>query len=165
MIIEVLIIMALKRLHSEIKQCRKDINYFYSIDVSSNNFYQWNFVLIGPPDTIYEGGTFEGIIEFPKNYPYSPPSVVFKTNMFHPNIYPDGRVCISILHEGVDAFNYEDTSLRWNTSHGVNSIMMSIVSMLGDPNTDSPANIDASKLFKENYVEFKKRVYSLIKNT
>ena len=85
--------------------------------------------------------------------------------MFHPNIYPDGRVCISILHEGVDAFNYEDTSLRWNTSHGVNSIMMSIVSMLGDPNTDSPANIDASKLFKENYVEFKKRVYSLIKNT
>ncbi len=40
--------------------------------------------------------------------------------------------------------------------------MLIIVSMLGDPNTESPANIDASKLFRENYEEYKRKVYRLV---
>ena len=65
-------------------------------------------------------------------------------------------MCISILHEGVDEFGYECLSERWNPSQSVNSILMSILSMLSAPNFESPANVDASKLWRDNYTEYKK---------
>ena len=141
---------------------KKEPNYYFSMDLIDNSLTNWKFILIGPPDTIYEGGTFEGKVTFPSEYPNKPPIVQFTSDILHPNIYKDGKVCISILHEGVDQYNYESTSERWNPSHGINSIMMSILSMLSDANIESPANIDASVLFKDDYKEFKNRVYKLI---
>ncbi|AQK91238.1 ubiquitin carrier protein 7 [Zea mays] len=47
---------------------------------------------------VCDGGYFNAIMSFPQNYPNSPPSVRFTSEMWHPNVYPDGRVCISILH-------------------------------------------------------------------
>ena len=65
--------------------------------------------------------------------------------MWHPNIYDDGRVCISILHApGDDAMSGETAEERWRPILGVESVLMSVVSMLNDPNIDSPANLDAS---------------------
>ena len=72
--------------------------------------------------------------------------MVFKSKMWHPNIYEDGRVCISILHPpGDDAMSGELSSERWRPILGVESILMSVISMLNDPNIFSPANIEASK--------------------
>ena len=153
---------AIKRLQNEYKQAKVDPNYWYSVEILNNNIFEWKFIIIGPPETLYESGTFEGLISFPNDYPNRPPKVKFTEEILHPNIYSDGNVCISILHEGVDQYNYESASERWNPSHGVSSIMLSIVSMLGDPNTESPANIDASKLFRENYEEYKRKVYRLV---
>ena len=72
--------------------------------------------------------------------------MVFKTKMWHPNIYADGKVCISILHApGEDNMNSQETAEeRWRPILGVESILISVISMLNDPNIDSPANIDAS---------------------
>ncbi|MCL7037017.1 hypothetical protein MKW94_002805 [Papaver nudicaule] len=50
---------------------------------------------------------------FPADYPVSPPTVKFVSDMWHPNIYPDGDVCISILHAGEDPYGYELFSERW----------------------------------------------------
>tara|TARA_B100002019_G_C21025564_1_gene477017 strand:+ start:190 stop:666 length:477 start_codon:yes stop_codon:yes gene_type:complete len=155
----------LKRLQQEFKQCIKDPNPWYSVDICNNNLFEWNFIIMGPQDTLYDGGIFKGKMEFEQNYPMRPPSVKFTSDILHPNIYPDGRVCISILHEGLDQFNYEHASERWNPSQGVNSIMLSIISMLSDPNTESPANVSASKLMKEDYEEYKKKVYSDVSKT
>ena len=118
--------------------------------------------MIGPPDTFYEGGIFKGQLFFPKEYPNRPPKLRFTSNMYHPNIYTDGRVCISILHEGVDEYGYESVTERWNPSHSVNTVLMSIVSMLGFPNFDSPANVDASKEWKESINTFKKKIYKIV---
>ncbi len=156
--------MALKRLHLELKQQQEDPNYYYSINPDKNNFLKWNILLLGPIDTIFEGGIFNCIIEFPKEYPNKPPTFKFIDNMFHPNIYSDGRVCISILHEGSDIYGYEDISERWNPSHSVNSILLSILSLLSSPNFDSPANIDACKMWKDNFNEYKKIIYKNISN-
>jgi len=52
----------------------------------------------GPEGTLYEGGYFKAVLKFPNDYPNSPPDMQFKSKMWHPNIYPDGKVCISILH-------------------------------------------------------------------
>ncbi len=70
----------------------------------------------------------------------------FVTKMSHPNIYDDGKVCISILHPpGTDEMNSLETSEeRWRPILGVESILMSVISMLNDPNIESPANLDAS---------------------
>ena len=95
-------------------------------------------------------------------YPHKPPSIIFN-NIIHPNIYIDGKVCISILHEGVDESGYETASDRWNPSHNINTIMMSILSLLSCPNFDSPANIDAKKLWQNNKNEYKKIIYDMIK--
>ncbi|KAG2592832.1 hypothetical protein PVAP13_5NG583700 [Panicum virgatum] len=76
--------------------------------VDDINVFEWQVTIIGPPDTLYDGGYFNAIMSFPQNYPNSPPSVRFTSEMWHPNVYPDGRVCISILHPpGEDPNGYE----------------------------------------------------------
>lgn len=154
--------MSVKRLQAELKQMMKEPNYFFSVFPTKDNFYKWDVILIGPPDTVFEGALINASIEFPQEYPNKAPSFYFNTPLFHPNIYPDGKVCISILHEGVDEFGYESVSERWNPSQSVNSILMSIISMLSAPNFDSPANVDASKMWRENFEQYKKIIYKLV---
>jgi len=157
--------MAMKRLQMELKQQINEPNYYYSIEVDEKNFMKWNILLLGPSDTIFEGGIFKCQIEFPKEYPNKPPSFKFVDKLYHPNIYPDGKVCISILHEGEDQYGYEHISERWNPSHSVNSILMSILSMLTAPNFESPANVDASKLWRDDFDKYKMNIYKLIAKT
>ena len=87
----------------------------------------------------------------------------FKTEMWHPNIYPDGKVCISILHApGTDAMNDQETAdERWRPILGVEAILVSVLSMLSDPNTESPANIDAGIMFRDNRTEYNRIVRRL----
>ena len=157
--------MSIKRLQVELKQMTKDTNYFFSVHPDEDNFYKWNIIMIGPPDTPFEGALIKACMEFPKDYPNKPPQFYFTTPLYHPNIYPDGKVCISILHEGVDEFGYESLSERWTPSQSVNSILISILSMLSAPNFDSPANVDASKLWRDNFTEYKKIIYKLVAQT
>lgn len=79
----------------------------------------------------------------------------FITPIFHPNIYPDGRVCISILHPpGHDPNQYELQEERWSPVQSVEKILLSVMSMISDPNADSAANIDAAKMFREDREAF-----------
>jgi len=60
-------------------------------------------------------------------------------------VHKNGDVCISILHEpGEDKYGYEQASERWLPIHTVHSILISVISMLTDPNDESPANVDAA---------------------
>ena len=154
--------MAMKRLQMELKQQINEPNYYYSIDIDEKNFMKWNILLLGPADTVFEGGAFKCQIEFPKEYPNKPPSFKFTDKLYHPNIYPDGKVCISILNEGIDEFEYESISERWNPSQSVNSILMSILSMLNNPNFESPANIEASLMWQHKWEEYKKIIYKMV---
>jgi ubiquitin-protein ligase len=154
--------MAMKRLVSEYKQIQKDPNYFYSLQPDETDFLKWNFIMIGPPDSLYEFGVFKGEINFTKNYPIEAPEVKFTTPILHPNLYSDGRVCISILHEGVDQTGYESSMERWNPSHGVDSIMMSINSIFAEPNFESPANIEVSIMHKNTPEKLRMKIYDLV---
>eukprot|EP00215_Chloropicon_roscoffensis_P001304 CAMPEP_0198468380 /NCGR_PEP_ID=MMETSP1456-20131121/7475_1 /TAXON_ID=1461544 ORGANISM="Unidentified sp., Strain RCC1871" /NCGR_SAMPLE_ID=MMETSP1456 /ASSEMBLY_ACC=CAM_ASM_001119 /LENGTH=210 /DNA_ID=CAMNT_0044194589 /DNA_START=258 /DNA_END=891 /DNA_ORIENTATION=+ len=131
-----------------------------------NNIYEWSVTVIGPPDTLYEGGFFTAILSFPRDYPQSPPVCKFKSEMWHPNVYPDGKVCISILHSpGDDPSGYELSSERWTPVHTVETIMLSIISMLSSPNDESPANIDAAKEWREDKEVFKKKVQRCVRRS
>ena len=157
--------MAIKRLMNEYKFLQKDMNPLFSV-APTEDFLVWNFIVFGPEDTFYDGGIFDGTIIFPNQYPNKPPTVKFNgVNMFHPNIYHDGNVCISILHEGTDTYGYESVGERWSPAQNINSIMLSIISMLSDPNFESPANTSASVLWKDKPDEYKEKIYALVRQT
>jgi ubiquitin-conjugating enzyme E2 G1 len=157
--------MALKRLQHEYKQLLKEPNYLFSVEPDENNFFVWNVLLFGPSDSIFEGGIFKCQLNFPHEYPNKPPHVKIVSDIPHPNFYPDGRVCMSILHEGKDEYNYESLSERWMPSHTVSTILLSIIILLTAPNFDSPANIDISIEWRTNWDSYKKKIYKLIANS
>ena len=81
-------------------------------------------------------------------------------------VYKDGRVCISILHDpGDDEFGSEDACERWLPIHTVKTIMLSVISMLADPNDKSPANVDAAKQWRDNPAAFKDKVRRLVRRS
>nr|XP_051674387.1 ubiquitin-conjugating enzyme E2 G1-like [Oryctolagus cuniculus] len=127
--------------------------------IDDNDLYRWEVLIIGPPDTLYEGGVFKAHLTFPKDYPLRPPKMKFITEIWHPNVDKNGDVCISILHEpGEDKYGYEKPEERWLPIHTVETII-SVISMLADPNGDSPANVDAAKEWREDgNGEFKRKV-------
>ena len=84
--------------------------------------FKWEIMIMGPPDTPYEGGFFQAEMNFPHEYPNLPPKLKFTSEFYHPNVYADGTVCISILHApGEDQFGYEQASERWLPIHSVES--------------------------------------------
>ncbi|XP_020881264.1 ubiquitin-conjugating enzyme E2 14 isoform X2 [Arabidopsis lyrata subsp. lyrata] len=100
--------------------CKKPVDGFSAGLVDEKNVFQWSVSIMGPPDTLYEGGFFNAIMSFPDNYPVEPPTVTFTSEMWHPNVYSDGKVCISILHPpGDDPHGYELASERWTPVHTV----------------------------------------------
>jgi ubiquitin-conjugating enzyme E2 G2 len=127
-----------------------------------DNALVWEFALAGPPDSLYEHGVLTGRLFFPSDYPLSPPRMVFEPCITHPNVYGDGakrgEVCISILHAGRDATGYEHHSERWSPVQSVHSVLISVLSMLSEPNVESPANVDAAKLFAQQPGAFREQV-------
>lgn len=113
----------------------------------------WTAVVLGPESTLFEGGTFSLLIVFPETYPQDPPSIKFISEMFHPNVYPSGELCLDIL------------SSRWSPSYDVLSILISVQSLLSDPNAKSPANADASHLFSTDPHAYEKRVRDAVEKS
>lgn len=96
------------------------------------------------------GGNFRANLVFPPSYPHAAPKFTFLSPIpFHPNVYSHGELCISILHDGEDETGYEDASERWSPVQTPETILLSIISLFHSPNIDSPANLDAAKLLRE----------------
>uniref|UniRef100_A0A7S3VK30 UBC core domain-containing protein n=1 Tax=Dunaliella tertiolecta TaxID=3047 RepID=A0A7S3VK30_DUNTE len=60
---------------------------------------KWKCFIPGRPNTEWEGGFFPLTMEFSDDYPTKPPKCKFPAGFYHPNIYPSGTVCLSILNE------------------------------------------------------------------
>lgn len=144
------------------------------------------------PDSLYYGGYFRAIMTFPKNYPYSPPGKAraplygsvhpthkqplttlffpvefrFARPLYHPNIYEDGKICISILHApGEDEMSGELASERWSPAQRVESVLISILSLLDDAEISSPANVDASVMLRKNPENYKQIVRQCVERS
>jgi ubiquitin-conjugating enzyme E2 G2 len=74
-------------------------------------------------------------------------------------VYPNGMVCISILHTpGDDQFGYEKAEERWSPIQSIEKILISVTSMLAEPNDESPANVDAARMWREKRADYEKIV-------
>jgi len=120
---------------------------------SVDNIMSWSAVIFGPDDTPWEGGTFKLSLTFTEDYPNKAPQVKFITKMFHPNIYADGAICLDILQN------------QWSPIYDISAILTSIQSLLTDPNPQSPANSEASKLYVENKGEYNRRVKAIVEES
>jgi ubiquitin-conjugating enzyme E2 G2 len=81
-------------------------------------------------------------------------------------VYNNGEVCISILHPpGDDPHQYEQASERWSPIQSVEKILISVMSMLAEPNDESPANIDAAKMWRNKREEYEKVVRGNVKKS
>ena len=89
---------------------------------------------------------------------------------FHPNVYPDGKVCISILHPPEDdKYGYESAAERWSPVQSPETILISVISLLHSPNDESPANVEAAVLWREEQKtggrEFKRRTRKCVRES
>lgn len=130
------------------------------IEMDEENINRWTVALmVINPDSVYAGGYYKCTLQFPKTYPYAPPDFRFNAPLWHPNIYPDGRICISILHApGDDIMSGESAGERWSPAQRVESVLISILSLLDDPEINSPANVDASVMYRDDKAAYRKRV-------
>ncbi|KAL0262141.1 Ubiquitin-conjugating enzyme subunit [Diplodia seriata] len=131
-----------------------------NIELVNENIFEWDVALIVlNPDSIYYGGYFKAKMNFPKNYPFSPPDFKFMRPLWHPNVYPDGRLCISILHPpGEDEMSGELASERWSPAQRVESVLLSILSLLDDAEPSSPANVDAGVMLRKDPTKYKEMI-------
>lgn len=113
----------------------------------------WTAIIVGPENTPFEKGTFSLVLTFDESYPQHPPEVSFISEIFHPNVYANGDLCLDILKS------------KWSPSFDVLSVLISIQSLFHDPNTKSPANPEAAKLFESDIDEYNKMVKNCVENS
>uniref|UniRef100_A0A915DL24 Ubiquitin-conjugating enzyme E2 G2 n=1 Tax=Ditylenchus dipsaci TaxID=166011 RepID=A0A915DL24_9BILA len=158
--------MALRRLMSEFKQLSKNPpEGILAGPVDEENFFEWDCLITGPEGTSFAGGLFPAKLFFNADYPLAPPKMKFTCNMFHPNIYPDGSVCISILHSGGDPTGYETSAEQWSPVQSVEKILISVLNLLAEPNVESPANVCAAKMMRENPSQFKEIAKDVVRKS
>ncbi|KAA8904570.1 ubiquitin-conjugating enzyme/RWD-like protein [Sphaerosporella brunnea] len=133
-----------KRLQTELMQLMMSSTPGISAFPQEGNLTRWTGTINGPEGTPYEGLTFKLSLEFPSNYPMSPPLVMFTTPMFHPNVDMAGRICLDILKD------------KWSAVYNVQSILLSLQSLLGEPNNLSPLNGQAAELWDSDPKEYKR---------
>jgi ubiquitin-conjugating enzyme E2 C len=90
--------------------------------VDPSDMLKWRATITGPDDTPYAKLNFKLSLVFPTNYPFSPPVVLFRTPIYHPNFDFSGRICLDILKD------------KWTPSYNVQTILLSLQSLLGEPN-------------------------------
>ncbi|UXI15502.1 deoxyribodipyrimidine photolyase [Sarcoptes scabiei] len=142
---------AIRALTHEFKSLQEEpVEGFRVKLVNDENLFEWEVAIFGPPETLYQGGYFKARVMFPYDYPYNPPTLKFLTKVWHPNVYENGDLCISILHPPVeDPQSGELACERWNPTQNVRTILLSVISLLNEPNTSSPANVDASIMYRK----------------
>lgn len=89
---------------------------------ADGNLLSWTATIEGPDDTPYAGLTLKLGFAFPSNYPYAPPTVLFKTPIYHPNVDFSGRICLDILKD------------KWTAAYNIQTVLLSLQSLLGEPN-------------------------------
>lgn len=102
-----------------------------------DNLFNWVATISGAASTVYEGLEFKLRMEFSNNYPFSAPVVRFTSPCFHPNVDQQGNICLDILKE------------KWSASYDVRALLLSIQSLLGEPNNNSPLNVQAADMWSD----------------
>ncbi|CAG9763516.1 unnamed protein product [Ceutorhynchus assimilis] len=114
----------------------------------SLNLLNWECSIPGKKGTLWEEGHYKLRMLFKKDYPSSPPKCKFEPPLFHPNVYPSGMVCLSILEAKKD----------WRAAITIKQILFGLQDMLDEPNLADPAQKEAYRIYCQNRSEYEERV-------
>jgi len=103
-----------------------------------DDIYQWQATIMGPEGSPYEGGVFYLRIDFPKDYPFKPPKIIFLTKIYHCNINSAGGICLDILKD------------QWSPALTISKLLLSLCSLMDDANPDDPLVPDIADLLKND---------------
>jgi ubiquitin-conjugating enzyme E2 D/E len=130
--------MSLKRIQKELSDLEKEPPSNCSAGPIGDDLYHWSGTIMGPSETPYEGGIFWLDIHFPSQYPFNPPKIRFNTKIYHPNINFNGSICLDILGK------------EWSPALTIGKVLLSISSLMVEPNPDDPLVSEAANLYKKN---------------
>lgn len=133
--------MLARRLNRELKIIQDEPVENCSAGPIGDDLTKWQATIFGPKDTPYENGVFNLNIEFTEEYPYKPPIVYFTTPIYHCNINSKGGICLDILKN------------NWSPALTINKLLMSICSLLAEPNPDDPLVPHIANLLKKNKIQ------------
>jgi ubiquitin-conjugating enzyme E2 D/E len=133
----------MKRLKQEAMELKKNPVENCSAGPINDTLLQWEATIFGPTDTPYFGGVYKLSIYISDEYPFKPPKIKFLTPIFHCNIYKE-TICLDIL---------KDSS--WMPCLDISKILLSICSLLSDPNPNDPLNQEASQIYLKDKNEYK----------
>ena len=128
----------LKRIAEELKEITKDPPTNCSAGPVEEDLFHWVATIMGPEDSPYHGGIFYLDIYFTNDYPFKPPKINFKTQIYHPNINTSGAICLDILKD------------QWSPALTIYKVLISICSLLTDPNPNDPLEPDIANVYLEN---------------
>ncbi|KAF8821301.1 ubiquitin-conjugating enzyme subfamily protein [Cardiosporidium cionae] len=128
--------MALKRISKELNDLNRDPPANCSAGPVGSDMFHWHATIMGPDESPYAGGIFFLNIHFPTDYPFKPPKVHFTTKIYHCNINSNGAICLDILKE------------QWSPALTISKVLLSISSLLTDPNPDDPLVPEIAHLHK-----------------
>jgi ubiquitin-conjugating enzyme E2 D len=134
--------MALRRLNKELSDLIKDPPANCSAGPIGEDMFHWKATILGPSDTSYEGGVFYLELWFGADYPFKAPKVNFTTKIYHPNVDSSGNICLDILKN------------NWSPAITSSKLLLSICSLLDEPNADDPLVVDIANLYKKNRDKF-----------
>ena len=135
--------MALQRIQKEHQNLMSDPPANCSAGPMADDMFRWQATLLGPTESPYENDVFILEINFPAEYPYKPPRIHFTTKIYHPNINSNGGICLDILKD------------QWSPALTISKVLLSICSLLNDPNPDDPLVPSIAELYirnKERYI-------------
>jgi len=144
---------AIARLTTERKNWRKDHPFGFVAKPEtkpdgSSDFMKWKCLLPGTKGTDWENGLYPVTLTFTNDYPSQPPACHFPEGFFHPNVYPSGKVCLSIVNP--------DGS--WKPSISIKQILEGIRVLLTEPNNDDPAQQEAYEIYQRQRGKYIERV-------
>ena len=130
--------MAVRRIEKELKDLQRDPPADCSAGPEGEDMFTWKACIFGPKDSPYEGGVFYLTIQFPVEYPFRAPLIHFNTRIYHPNINSTGSICLDILKG------------EWSPALTIAKVLLSICSLLTDPNPDDPFVPEIAKIYKDD---------------
>ena len=132
----------IERLNKELKEINTNPPCNCSAGIIEDDIFKWEASIIGPEMTPYQDGVFQLLIDFPQDYPFKSPKIIFKTPIYHCNIHTNGTICLDILKD------------QWSPALTISKILLSICSLFEDQNPNDPLMPDIANLYINDKQKF-----------
>jgi len=129
----------LKRIKKELEEMQKNPPENCSAGlIDERDPFQWQATIMGPEGSPYHGGVFYLKIQMAADYPFRAPHITFITKIYHCNVNVNGSICLDILKD------------KWSPALTISKALLSICSLMDDPNPNDPLVYEIAELFKKD---------------